>query len=305
MVSPRPTGGGVFVVAATNFLRRVDPALIRSGRLDLLMEIPMLDREARGCSSPASTAASPGRVGRQDAGRPVGRHERRRPGKGVPRMRAGTDPHGASHLGQADLLEQINVVRYGQRVSNPPLRDQLIATAYHEAGHAMVSMVLNPEMRVQQVTIVPRREASVSPVTTPSCRCRHEPGRVQPACAVALAGRMAEAAAFLKARAAVAMMPAPPATCKAPPGWPGRRSRNGASTSSSAGIALSALQAPAGAPIEQAAAARHRRVDRRRPPRHRRRDRHRTRDAIERLAPICSNTKCLMGTRCGRCFRPL
>jgi cell division protease FtsH len=190
--------GGVFVVAATNFPRRVDPALVRSGRLDLYIEIPMLDRDARALfiarfhQLPHTDAWDDKTLVDLTAGMSGADLEKVYRECALDLIRAGKD-----HVTQADLLEQVNVIRYGQRISNPPLREQLIATAFHEAGHAVVSMVLNPAVRVQQVTIVPRRDslgftsydseapaASLNRVEAISRMC------------VALAGRTAESRRF-------------------------------------------------------------------------------------------------------------
>ena len=58
-----------------------------------------------------------------------------------------------------DLLEELNVIKHGARLDNPPLRAQMAVTAHHEAGHASGVARLNPDVRIEQVTIVPRRNA--------------------------------------------------------------------------------------------------------------------------------------------------
>ena len=187
--------GGVFIIAATNFPQRVDPALIRSGRLDLFVEIPMLDREARtlfiqrfhllphvdSWDDKVLTDLSAGMSGADLE-------------KVYRECALDLIRTGRKYVTQADLLEQINVIRYGQRVSNPPLRDQLIATAFHEAGHAVVSMVLNPQVRVQQVTIVPRRDSlGFTSYDSEGSGPSMNRARVINRMAIALAGRVAEA----------------------------------------------------------------------------------------------------------------
>lgn len=152
--------GGVFVIAATNFPGKVDPALTRSGRLDLNIEIPMLDREARALfvarlhGLPHQDAWDDQVLLDLSAGMTGADLEKVYRECALDLVRRQTD-----HITQADVLEQINVIRHGQRVENPRLREQLESTAFHEAGHAVVSMVLNPGVRVQQITIVPRRDS--------------------------------------------------------------------------------------------------------------------------------------------------
>jgi cell division protease FtsH len=192
------SAGGVFIIAATNFPQRVDPALIRSGRLDLFVEIPMLDRAARELfiarfhQLPHVEAWDAKALTDLSAGMSGADLEKVYRECALDLIRTGKD-----NVTQADLLEQINVIRYGQRISNPPLREQLEATAFHEAGHAVVSMVLTPSVRVQQVAIVPRRDSlgftsydNEAPV--PAMNRAQVMNRM----CVALAGRVAEARRF-------------------------------------------------------------------------------------------------------------
>lgn len=190
--------GGVFIVAATNFPGRVDPALTRSGRLDLHVDIPMLDREARAlfierfARLPHTDSWDAATLVDLSAGMSGADLE-----KVLRECQLELIRTGAANVTQADVLEQINVVRYGQRVSNPPLRDQLVATAFHEAGHAVVSMVLNPEVRVQQVTIAPRRDAlGFTSYDSDAPGANLNRARVLDRICVALSGRLAETRRF-------------------------------------------------------------------------------------------------------------
>jgi cell division protease FtsH len=191
--------GGVFVIAATNYRSKVDPALTRSGRLDLCLEVPMLDREARShfidklkqlphddvWNADLLVELSAGMTGAdlEKLCREATLDLIRRP---------------RPTITQADLLEQLNVIKHGARVANPPLREQLAATAYHEAGHAIVSMALNPDVRIEQVTIVPRSNAlGFTAYSAESMANRHfSRNEVKNLMCVALAGRVAEAKQF-------------------------------------------------------------------------------------------------------------
>ena len=90
------------------------------------------------------------------------------------------------------------MIKHGARVENPPLREQLAATAYHEAGHAIVSTVLNPGIRIEQVTIVPRGNAlGFTAYSSESMENRHfNRSEVMNLICVCLAGRIAEAKQF-------------------------------------------------------------------------------------------------------------
>ena len=191
--------GGVFVIAATNYRTKVDPALTRSGRLDLCLEVPMLDREARGHFIDKLKQLPHADVWNADllvelsagmTGADLEKLCREATLDLIRRPRA--------NITQAELLEQLNVIKHGARVENPPLREQLVATAYHEAGHAVVSMVLNPDVRIEQVTIVPRGNAlGFTAYSSESMESRHfNRNEVMNLMCVALAGRVAEAKQF-------------------------------------------------------------------------------------------------------------
>ena len=60
---------------------------------------------------------------------------------------------------QEILLEQINTIKYGRRIEDEKLDSVLEETAYHEAGHAVLSKILLPLKRIEQVTVMPRNDA--------------------------------------------------------------------------------------------------------------------------------------------------
>ncbi|ARV17608.1 ATP-dependent zinc metalloprotease FtsH [Curvibacter sp. AEP1-3] len=193
--------GHVFVVAATNFPQNVDPALTRSGRLDLHMEVPVLDKPARmhflsklkkivmldGLALEELASLTAGMSGADLE-------------KFVREAELLNFRRSNFELKSADLRELLNVIKHGARLtaSSHLLKEQLEATAYHEAGHAVVSFVLNPNVRIQQVTIVPRGEALGFTAYDPESLQRHSFNRkeVMDLICVALAGRIAESKQF-------------------------------------------------------------------------------------------------------------
>ena len=155
--------GHVFVIAATNFRNKVDPALTRSGRLDLCLEVPLLDRDARRHFLEKLQAET--RL-KADESFPMEELLELSAGmsgadldKLVREVQLTAIRRGQHEVSRADLLEELNVIKHGARLDNPPLRAQLAVTAHHEAGHAVVSRAVNPDVRIEQVTIVPRRNA--------------------------------------------------------------------------------------------------------------------------------------------------
>lgn len=156
-------GQRIFVIAATNFPQKVDPAILRSGRLDLHFEVPLLDKEARryfierwqsSLSSPPTTSLDAWNIESLvtlTAGMSGADLEK------VQRellLVNATQPD--SLIGYKQLLDQINAIKYGERRQLPPLRELLERTAYHEAGHAVLAHILNPDVPIEQVTIVGR-----------------------------------------------------------------------------------------------------------------------------------------------------
>lgn len=156
----------VFIVAATNFLANVDPALLRSGRLDLLMEVPLLDREARRhfidtrlCAlprsqPPASDAWNLDALVAMTAGMSGADFE-----KVHRELLLALRQNRQEHVSYEQLLEQINTVKYGERSRRKPLQEYLSAVAHHEAGHAVLAALLRPEHPLEQVTIAGRGDA--------------------------------------------------------------------------------------------------------------------------------------------------
>jgi len=69
---------------------------------------------------------------------------------------------GLKELTEEILLEQINIIKYGSKLENKQIRDietSMSKTAYHEAGHAVLSYILLPNIKIEQVTVSPRSEA--------------------------------------------------------------------------------------------------------------------------------------------------
>ncbi|UPW18675.1 AAA family ATPase [Agarivorans sp. TSD2052] len=150
----------VFIVAATNLVDKLDDALLRSGRLDLQLEVPYLDKGARlwfihrflandcyekdinpelivsltaGCSG-----ADLEKIHRESV------------------LRSLTE--GNRKIDQTALIEQVNILKYGVKRSQDSCEKSLAETAYHEAGHAVLSKILVPERDIEQVSIVPREK---------------------------------------------------------------------------------------------------------------------------------------------------
>ncbi len=156
-------GGGdseIFIIAATNRKDLIDSALLRSGRIDLHYEVPQLDKDARRwfvermVKQPMFnedldidqlillTAGFSG-ADLQKVSREAVLHA----------LREGLD-----QITSSQLIEQINTQKYGAPLNLEDSRHHLEETAYHEAAHAVISKVLLPERRIEQVTVVARAD---------------------------------------------------------------------------------------------------------------------------------------------------
>jgi len=148
----------IIVIAATNRKELIDPALLRSGRIDLHYEVPRLDKEARRWFL------------RKIADEPF--FSESIYNDGVLALTTGFSGADFAKLkresilaavredlvsvSEAFFIEQINTLKYGTRKSRESVINELRETAYHEAGHAVLTRLLMPEIRIQQLTIVAR-----------------------------------------------------------------------------------------------------------------------------------------------------
>ena len=58
--------------------------------------------------------------------------------------------------GLDDIVEHINTIKYGVRDTRERTREELEHVACHEAGHILLSQLLNPEVRIANVSITGR-----------------------------------------------------------------------------------------------------------------------------------------------------
>jgi len=151
------THGALFVVAATNLPHTIDPALRRPGRLDLHMEVPVLDPPARGyfvdkimrlpmadgltrddliCLTAGMSGAQLTQLQRE--------------------LQLAQQRERGAPLTKAAVLETYNTLVFGERSTRPLSQDYIDNTAIHEAGHAVVQALVNPEHRIAQISITPR-----------------------------------------------------------------------------------------------------------------------------------------------------
>lgn len=150
----------IFVIAATNLKEKIDPAILRSGRIDLHVEIDQLDRQAREffvdkiLSKPTSGAFDKEKILTFTAGMTGADLEKVERESALYVFRNELEA-----ITQEIVIEQINTIKYGSRITHRSIEKLMESTAIHEAGHAVISRVLMPEVKIEQITVVPRADA--------------------------------------------------------------------------------------------------------------------------------------------------
>ncbi|MCG2822148.1 MAG: AAA family ATPase [Desulfobulbaceae bacterium] len=150
----------VFTVITAVSREEVPPQLIEPDRIDTFVEAPELDREARRffieqiLKKPNNGKIDVDKVVRYISG--MNGYELQRIGK---EASLHAIRHGLKCISEEILIEQINIIKYGSKLEKTQIRnleEDLRLTAFHEAGHAVLSSLLLPNTKIEQVTIAPR-----------------------------------------------------------------------------------------------------------------------------------------------------
>jgi cell division protease FtsH len=186
---------GVVVLAATNRPEVLDPALLRPGRFDRRVSVSPPDADGRrrilavhvravpvaaDVDLAAVAAATPGMVGADLANL-------------VNEAALRAAHRRAEQVTGADFAEALEGIVLGavRGIVLPPEERQ--RTAYHEAGHALLGMLVPGGDPVRRVTIIPRGQALGVTVQTPRTdRYGFTAGQLRGRIVVALGGRAAE-----------------------------------------------------------------------------------------------------------------
>lgn len=152
----------VFTIATAQNKEEIDAAIIAPGRIDTFVEVPELDKEARRffiekiLEKPNDGKIDVDKVVRYISGM-----------SGYDLQRIGNEAslyairNNMNRITEEILIEQINNIKYGYKLEKKHIRnleEDLKSTAYHEAGHAVLSYLLLPDIKIEQVTIAPRLE---------------------------------------------------------------------------------------------------------------------------------------------------
>jgi len=150
----------VFTIATAETLEGVDPVLTSAQKLDFLLEVSKLDKDARRffieriMEKPHDPKINVERIVRYITGMSALELER------LGRMAAlHVVEEEKEEITEEILIEEINIIKYGHKIEKQMvknLEEELKMTAYHEASHAVLSSLLLPHIKIEQVTIAPR-----------------------------------------------------------------------------------------------------------------------------------------------------
>ncbi|WP_281950996.1 AAA family ATPase [Nitrosophilus kaiyonis] len=152
----------VFTIATAINKEDINKNIIAPGRIDIFVEVPELDMEARKffikkiLEKPNDGKIDINRVARYMSG--MSGYEMQRVGKEAALY---VIRKNLKVITEDILIEQINNIKYGYKLEKKRIRNiekDLHKTAYHEAGHAVLSYILLPDIKIEQVTITPRAE---------------------------------------------------------------------------------------------------------------------------------------------------
>ena len=151
----------VLTIGATNNATMLDPALLRSGRFDRQIDVPLPNIEGR--EAILRHYLKKLKIEETVSILDIARMTVFQSGADLANMinEAGllAIRDGRTTIAQSDLVEAFQRVIMGTPFSRQVILEELMETAWHEAGHAIVAYFRSKRERVQIVTVVPRGRA--------------------------------------------------------------------------------------------------------------------------------------------------
>ena len=151
----------VLTIGATNNSGILDKALLRPGRMDRIIDVPLPNLEGREAilesylkKTKVDPDARPIDIARMTVGQAGADLQNIVNEAGLIAIR-----ENRFAISQKDLVLAVQRVAMGMAYSRRILKTELLATAYHEAGHAIVCYYRNRRDRIQVLTVVPRGRA--------------------------------------------------------------------------------------------------------------------------------------------------
>ncbi len=186
---------GVIVLAATNRVDTLDEALLRAGRFDRQIEVPLpgmaerlriLQVQSQKVKLACDVALEP--LAKQTALFSGAKLECLLNEAAILAAK-----RGAEAIETQDLQKAMDLSLFGMEKQSIQHEQERRVTAAHEAGHAVVTAVLLPQTKLRKVSIIPTsRGAAGYSLSTPQEKMFHEKQELVHYIASALAGREAE-----------------------------------------------------------------------------------------------------------------
>jgi len=193
--SPDTPEGFVFTVMTAQHKEEVPAALMHPGRIDQFVEVPELDKEARLFFAKQLLEKPHEKIDTDRITRYMSGMNGYELGRIAKACALEAIKQGKSTLDEQIIIDQINTIKYGSRLDKKRLKnfeEDLRQSAYHEAAHAVASMLLLPEVEIEQVTVVPRSETlGLVSYTREDMQANMSAEEIRGNIAVCLAGRQA------------------------------------------------------------------------------------------------------------------
>lgn len=185
----------VFTVMTAQQKEEVPKALMHSGRIDQFVEVPELDKEARLFFAKQLLEKPHEKIDTERITRYMSGMNGYELGRIAKACALEAIKQGKRKLDEQIVIDQINTIKYGSRLDKKRLKNfeqDLRRSAYHEAGHAITTLALLPEVEIEQVTVIPRSEAlGLVSYTQEALQANMSVAEIRGNIAVSLAGRLA------------------------------------------------------------------------------------------------------------------
>ena len=161
---------GIIIIAATNRPDILDPALLRPGRFDrqVVVDVPdVLAREeilkVHSNKKPLAEGVDLGRIAKVTSGYTGADLENLMNEAAIYAARRNKEKIDSEDIEDANIKVMMGTEKKSKRITDKEKR----LSAYHEAGHAIVSKLVDKDEKVHQVSIIPRGRAGGYTMYTP------------------------------------------------------------------------------------------------------------------------------------------
>lgn len=192
---------GIIVIAATNRVDTLDEALLRPGRFDRKIEVALPDKSAR--TKIIELYLKGKKVSKELNIEKVAYNTVYFSGAMLENLInesaiiAANDNEYEINIKHVDKAFYTIIAGKEKKETNSSIEEEKRITAYHEAGHALVSKLLLPENRISKVTIIPSTKGAAGfNINIPKDKMYRTKNEIESNIMMLLAGRAAEEIIF-------------------------------------------------------------------------------------------------------------